>query len=102
LIHKKEHMEIIMNTEQNHPQQPILKQSFRVPQLLYVKIEDRINIFFREGPSIWSRLSILYGVIQFCERTWRWKVEDSAPWHQNFTRMSNLARNKGHAFADQR
>jgi hypothetical protein len=36
-------MEIIMNTEQNHPQQPILKQSFRVPQLLYVKIEDRIH-----------------------------------------------------------
>ena len=62
-------MEIVMNTEQNHPQQPILKQSFRVPQLLYVKIEDRINIFFREGPSIWSRLSILYGVIQFYERT---------------------------------
>jgi hypothetical protein len=30
-------------------------------------------------------LSILYGVIQFCERTWRWKVEDNAPWHQNFT-----------------
>jgi len=58
-------------------------------------------IFFREGPSIWSRLSILYGVIQFCERTWRWKVEDNAPWHQNFTRMSNLARNKCHAFADQ-
>ena len=59
-------------------------------------------IFFWEGPSIWSRLSILYGVIQFCERTWRWKVEDNAPWHQNFTRMSNLARNKCHAFADQR
>jgi|JYMV01.1.fsa_nt_gi hypothetical protein len=37
-------MEIIMNTEQNHPQQPILKQSFRVPQLLYVKIKDRINM----------------------------------------------------------
>ena len=34
-------MEIIMNTEQNHPQQPILKQSFRVPQLLYVKIKDK-------------------------------------------------------------
>ena len=58
-------------------------------------------IFFREGSSIWSRLSILYGVIQFCERTWHWKVEDNAPWHQNFTRMSNLARNKCHAFADQ-
>ena len=56
----------ITNTEQNHPQQPILKQSFRVPQLLYVKIKDRIN---RESPSIWSRLSILYGVIQFCEHT---------------------------------
>ena len=37
-------MEIIMNTEQNHPQQPILKQSFRVPQLLYVEIKDRINM----------------------------------------------------------
>jgi hypothetical protein len=37
-------MEIIMNIEQNHPQQPILKQSFRVPQLLYVKIKDRINM----------------------------------------------------------
>jgi hypothetical protein len=47
-------------------------------------------------------LFILYGVIQFCERTWRWKVEDNAPWHQNFTRMNNLARNKCHAFADQR
>ena len=35
-------------------------------------------IFFREGTSIWSRLSILYGVIQFCERTWRWKVEDNS------------------------
>jgi hypothetical protein len=39
-------MEIVMNTEQNHPQQPILKQSFRVPQLLYVKIKDRINMTF--------------------------------------------------------
>jgi hypothetical protein len=38
-----------MNTEQNHPQQSILKQSFRVPQLLYVKIKDRINCpFFME------------------------------------------------------
>jgi len=30
---------------------------------------------------------IIYGVIQFCERTWRWKVKDNAPWHQSFTRM---------------
>jgi hypothetical protein len=29
-------------------------------------------------------LSILGGVIQFCERTWRWKDEDNAPWHQNY------------------
>ena len=42
-------------------------------------------IFLGEGPSIWGRLSILGGVIQFCERTWRWKVEDNAPWHQNYS-----------------
>jgi hypothetical protein len=47
-------------------------------------------------------LSILYGVMQFCECTWSGKVEDNAPWHQNFTRMSNLTRNKCHAFVDQR
>ena len=34
----------IMNTEQNHQQQPILKQAIGVPQLLYVKIKDHINM----------------------------------------------------------
>jgi hypothetical protein len=47
-----------MNTEQNHPQQPILKQSFRVPQLLYVQIKDRINKFYEGSHFFFFLLSM--------------------------------------------
>jgi hypothetical protein len=70
-----------------------------IAHAMYVKQKVRLTrLYSKQGDQSF----LIYGVIQFCERTWRWKVEDNAPWHQNFTRMSNLARNKCHAFADQR
>ena len=106
----------IIHNNQYHPLQPILKQSFRVPQLLYVKIKDRINKFYEGSHFFFFLLSMKMLCFRFICHTVRTKWVCTILYLQLikastlttnvreafWTKVSNLARNKCHAFADQR